>query len=103
MPCKIVDCLLPEWKDLPLHPLLKKGLHKLGFTKPTEIQKQAIPMAINGTSTSSDDVDAGSDVEMESAPKRSRDVVGVAETVSTALLLDIVNVAHENPSPSGFR
>jgi superfamily II DNA/RNA helicase len=67
--------------------LLKKGLHKLGFTKPTEIQKQAIPMAINGTSAA--DVDAGSDVEMDSAPKRSRDVVGVAETVSAILPLNV--------------
>ena len=76
---------------MPLHPLLKKGLHKLGFTKPTEIQKQAIPMAVNGTTVSSEKHDATSDEDMEteSAPKRSRDVVGVAETVSRSKTIPI--------------
>lgn len=70
---------------MPIHPLLKKGLHKLGFTKPTEIQKQAIPMAVNGTSPTTDDQENESDqdVEMEQSEKRLRDVVGVAETVSS--------------------
>jgi ATP-dependent RNA helicase DDX24/MAK5 len=50
---------MPEWKDLALAPALKRGLWGLGFTKPTEIQKRAVPFAMDG-----------------------RDVVGVAETVS---------------------
>src|SRR3954469_18615718 len=52
------DDLMPEWKDLGLAPALKRGLWGLGFTKPTEIQKRAVPFALGG-----------------------RDVVGVAETV----------------------
>lgn len=77
------DTLLPEWKKMPIHPLLKKGLHKLGFTKPTEIQKQAIPIAVNGTAASSGDEDDGSDEDMENkeTEHKLRDVVGVAETV----------------------
>jgi superfamily II DNA/RNA helicase len=67
---------------MPIHPLLKKGLHKLGFTKPTEIQKQAIPVAVNGSPASEEEGDE-SDEDMEGQPeKRLRDVVGVAETVS---------------------
>lgn len=80
------DALLPEWKSMPIHPLLKKGLYKLGFTKPTEIQKQAIPVAVNG-SPASEEEGHESDEDMEDAQgeKRLRDVVGVAETVSLPL------------------
>lgn len=56
------DSLLPLWTEFPLHPLIKRGLHKLGFTDPTEIQKRAIPVALQS----------------------GKDVVGVAETVSNA-------------------
>lgn len=51
--------LLPAWAKIPLHASLKKCLLSLGFVNPTEIQKQAVPLALEG-----------------------RDVVGVAETVS---------------------
>lgn len=54
------DKRLPAWKDVKLHATLKNGLVSLGFKKPTDIQRRAIPLALEG-----------------------RDVVGVAETVST--------------------
>lgn len=57
---RVLDSLLPNWADFALHPLIKRGLAKLGFTDPTEIQKQAIPVALQA----------------------GKDVVGVAETVS---------------------
>lgn len=34
------------WEEFGLHPLLLKGLAKLGFSSPTEIQKQCIPAAL---------------------------------------------------------
>jgi len=52
--------LLPGWKDQALHPLLKKSLFALGFSRPSDIQARAVPV---GT-------------------QPGKDVVGVAETVS---------------------
>jgi ATP-dependent RNA helicase DDX24/MAK5 len=52
--------LLPGWKDQPLHPLLKKSLFALGFSRPSDIQAKAVPIGL----------------------QEGRDVVGVAETVS---------------------
>ncbi|KAG8897491.1 ATP-dependent RNA helicase, partial [Tulasnella sp. 403] len=49
--------LLPQWGDLQLKGSIKRALHALGFEAPTEIQKLAIPKALEG-----------------------RDVIGVAET-----------------------
>ena len=34
--------------DLPLNPKLFKALEKLGFTEATEVQAQAIPVALTG-------------------------------------------------------
>ena len=56
------DDLLPEWRDVPLHPALKEALLNLKFTTPTEIQKRSLPVALRG-----------------------KDIVGVAETVSWPL------------------
>lgn len=69
---------------MPIHPLLKKGLYKLGFTKPTEIQRRAIPVAVNGSEPVSGEDGNETDEDMEDAQSenRLRDVVGVAETVS---------------------
>ena len=55
----IPDDLLPEWKGINLHTLLKRALLAMDFIKPTEIQKRAIGPGITG-----------------------RDLVGVAETAS---------------------
>jgi len=52
--------LLPGWKDQALHPLLKKSLFALGFSRPSDIQAKAVPVGI----------------------QPGKDVVGVAETVS---------------------
>jgi ATP-dependent RNA helicase DDX24/MAK5 len=52
--------LLPGWKDQALHPLLKKSLFALGFSRPSDIQARAVPVGI----------------------QPGKDVVGVAETVS---------------------
>ncbi|CAE7102344.1 unnamed protein product [Rhizoctonia solani] len=51
--------LLPEWSSIPLHPVILHSLLALSFTKPTPIQKAALPIAQAG-----------------------RDIVGVAETGS---------------------
>lgn len=69
---------------MPLHPLLKKGLHKLGFSKPTDIQRQAIPLAVDGVMTlKKQEKEAGeTDEETGDAERKNRDIVGVAETVS---------------------
>lgn len=56
------DKKLPAWKDLGLHNTVKQGLLGLGFKKPTDIQRRAIPKAAEG-----------------------HDIVGVAETVSSAM------------------
>ncbi len=54
---------MPEWKELAISPAIKNGLFTLGFSKPTDIQAQSIPRALQG-----------------------RDVVGVAETVRRRLV-----------------
>lgn len=97
----IPDTLLPEWANLPLHPLLKKGLYKLGFTMPTAIQRQAVPMAINGTVVASGEDDSASDedAEIDSKPSGPRDVVGVAETVSFSRDHSIVRMQLKWSSP----
>lgn len=43
------DVHLPEWDAMELSGYVKDGLAKLGFTKPTEIQKLTIPAAMEGT------------------------------------------------------
>jgi ATP-dependent RNA helicase DDX24/MAK5 len=48
----------PEWLSLSLDPWLLKGLSEQGFSKPTPIQSQSIPFAL-----------------------QNRDVIGVAQTV----------------------
>ncbi|KZO95859.1 P-loop containing nucleoside triphosphate hydrolase protein [Calocera viscosa TUFC12733] len=53
------EYLLPEWQTFALKNQIKRSLHTLGFTKPTEIQKRALPFALQG-----------------------RDIIGVAETGS---------------------
>lgn len=42
------DVNLPEWDEMDLSGYVKDGLSKLGFTKPTEIQKLTIPTAMEG-------------------------------------------------------
>lgn len=42
------DAKLPEWEALGLTTYLLSALGSLGFKSPTEIQKQAIPKALNG-------------------------------------------------------
>ncbi|EIW66497.1 hypothetical protein TREMEDRAFT_65359 [Tremella mesenterica DSM 1558] len=71
------DTLLPQWSSIPLHPILKRSLSKLGFTKPTDIQARALPVCLAG-----------------------RDVVGVAETGSgktLAYALPILSYLLRNP------
>jgi superfamily II DNA/RNA helicase len=48
----------PEWLSMKLDSWLLKGIVEQGFTKPTPIQSQSIPFALDG-----------------------RDVIGVAQTV----------------------
>ena len=57
--------LLPGWKEQKLHPLLKKSLFALGFSRPSDIQSKAVPVGLQA----------------------GRDVVGVAETVSATAVL----------------
>lgn len=52
---------LPEWEALSLHPLILRGIQKLGFTRPTPIQARCIPAGLLW-----------------------KDVVGAAETVCGA-------------------
>ncbi|KAG9028583.1 ATP-dependent RNA helicase [Tulasnella sp. JGI-2019a] len=72
--------LLPSWNSLALHPAIKRAIHTLKFTSPTEIQKRAIPPALSG-----------------------RDVIGVAETGSGKTLaygLPIINHVLSAVSPT---
>lgn len=39
---------LPEWAPIPLSPYLLNGLQALGFTLPSPIQKQTIPLSMEG-------------------------------------------------------
>ncbi|KAK6905469.1 hypothetical protein I203_106298 [Kwoniella mangroviensis CBS 8507] len=74
------DALLPEWKDITLHTLLKKAFLATGYVKPTDIQKRAIPAGLSG-----------------------RDVVGVAETGSGKTLaysLPILSHLLRKPVPA---
>jgi ATP-dependent RNA helicase DDX24/MAK5 len=54
------DYSLPEWNKVELHNSLKQALLALEFLKPTGIQARSLPLALEG-----------------------RDIVGVAETVSS--------------------
>ena len=65
----IVDNMLPEWKQFPLHPQLFSSLYKQKFTKPTPIQESTLPVAIKG-----------------------KDVVGIAQTVSYQTLVSIYKI-----------
>ncbi|KAG8947251.1 ATP-dependent RNA helicase, partial [Tulasnella sp. 419] len=68
--------LLPAWSSIHLHPSLHRSIHKLTFTTPTEIQKQAIPPALEG-----------------------KDIIGIAETGSGKTLaygLPILNYIFKN-------
>lgn len=40
---------LPEWSSIPLSPYILNGLQTLGFTQPTPIQKQTIPISLEGS------------------------------------------------------
>lgn len=51
---------LPEWQTFNLHPLLLKAIAKLGFTKPSPIQRVCLPTILN----------------------KGKDVLGVSETGS---------------------
>lgn len=57
------EAALPGWKDIPLHPRLKRALASLQFTCPTAVQAQTLPpsLGVDGT---------------------ARDVVGIAQTGS---------------------
>ena len=59
--------LLPEWSAFGLHPQLSRALHGQKFASPTPIQKETLPHALSG-----------------------RDVIGVAETVCSAVFYAIV-------------
>ncbi|KAF9337567.1 ATP-dependent RNA helicase [Linnemannia elongata] len=54
-----IDFDISAWKDYNLSPMIENGLKKQKFTKPSQIQEQALPLALAG-----------------------RDVIGVAETGS---------------------
>ncbi|KAG0369644.1 ATP-dependent RNA helicase [Mortierella sp. AD032] len=54
-----LDFDISEWKDYKLSPMIENGLKKQKFSKPSQIQEQALPLALAG-----------------------RDVIGVAETGS---------------------
>ncbi|KAE9398102.1 P-loop containing nucleoside triphosphate hydrolase protein [Gymnopus androsaceus JB14] len=74
-----VDChrnLLPNWHHYNLHPRLTKSLHHNKFLSPTPIQSSAIPIAL-----------------------KQRDVVGVAQTVSSQLY-SVIN-CNKNSQGSG--
>ncbi|KAG8732185.1 ATP-dependent RNA helicase [Ceratobasidium sp. 423] len=75
--------LLPEWSSMSLHPIISHSLLALSFTKPTPIQKAALPVAHEG-----------------------RDVVGVAETGSGKTLaysLPILQHILSTPSSGASR
>ncbi|CAK9785334.1 DEAD-domain-containing protein, partial [Cutaneotrichosporon oleaginosum] len=77
------DKKLPAWKGVDLHSSLKQGLLSLGFKTPTDIQKRAVPFALEG-----------------------RDVVGVAETGSgktLAYALPVLSHVLRQPRTSGKR
>ncbi|KAG2008212.1 ATP-dependent rRNA helicase RRP3 [Coprinopsis cinerea AmutBmut pab1-1] len=77
------ETLLPEWHPLDLHPKLTRSIHARNFSKPTEIQKEAIPLALQG-----------------------RDVVGVAQTGSGKTLaygLPILHTLLNQKRPSSKR
>ena len=37
---------MTAWKEFALHPLLEHGLALLGFSQPTEVQRQCLPAAV---------------------------------------------------------
>ena len=39
-------CDMTAWKEFALHPLLEHGLALLGFSQPTEVQRQCLPAAV---------------------------------------------------------
>lgn len=63
---RITDSKLPDWKAIDLNSTLKRAIFTLDFLKPTDIQARSLPSALQG-----------------------RDIVGVAETVSTPTHQDI--------------
>ncbi|OCH86850.1 DEAD-domain-containing protein [Obba rivulosa] len=63
--------LLPHWHEFSLHPRLSYTLYTQGFTNPTPIQSQALPLAMQG-----------------------RDIVGVAETGSGKTLAYGLPILH---------
>jgi ATP-dependent RNA helicase DDX23/PRP28 len=39
---------LRKWDECPMHPLLRRAIDDMGYTAPTPIQRQAIPMGLAG-------------------------------------------------------
>ncbi|KAG8687963.1 ATP-dependent RNA helicase [Ceratobasidium sp. 395] len=77
---KFDDKLLPEWASYALHPSISRSLLSLSFTKPTPIQKAALPPAREG-----------------------HDIIGVAETGSgktLAYALPILRHVLSQPPPN---
>ena len=72
-----------NFEDFPLHPKVLAGVSSVGFTKPTPIQQQAIPFALNG-----------------------RDVLGLAQTgtgKTAAFALPILHHLATTPPKKGVR
>ncbi|TFK19581.1 DEAD-domain-containing protein [Coprinopsis marcescibilis] len=79
----LAETLLPEWHSLGLHPKLGRALYSKGFLTPTEIQKEALPLAL-----------------------QDRDIVGIAQTGSGKTLaygLPILNYLLNQKKPSSKR
>ncbi|EMD35512.1 hypothetical protein CERSUDRAFT_139322 [Gelatoporia subvermispora B] len=76
-----VENLLPNWREFSLHPQLNRAVYAQKFSKPTPIQAEALPLAMQG-----------------------RDIVGVAETGSGKTLaygLPILQLLLTEASVSG--
>lgn len=68
---------LRKWDECPMHPLLRRAIDDMGYTAPTPIQRQAIPMGLAG-----------------------RDLIGVAETGSgktAAFLIPLLTYVLSQP------
>ncbi|PWN54370.1 DEAD-domain-containing protein [Violaceomyces palustris] len=70
--------LLPHWADHDLHPALKRALHLLKFTRPTEIQSRSLPLAMGTAATDSE----GEGQPGHRVHPKKRDVIGISQTGS---------------------